>query len=73
MTRLPYELVKPLGCPIEHLEFSLWFLKETRLILRSDNNSFEITSKGVEAFEADESNYARKQHLKLPAPAQATA
>ncbi len=67
------EFVELLGCPIEHLEFSLWFLKETKLILRSDNNSFEITSQGVEAFEADESNYARKQHLKLPAPAQATA
>jgi hypothetical protein len=67
------EFTELLGCPIEHLEFSLWFLKETKLILRSDNNSFEITSHGVEAFEADESNYSRKQHLKLPAPAQATA
>jgi hypothetical protein len=67
------EFAELLGCPIEHLEFSLWFLKETRLILRSDNNCFEITSQGVEAFEADESAYSRKQHLKLPAPAHATA
>jgi hypothetical protein len=67
------EFSELLGCPIEHLEFSLWFLKETKQILRADNNSFEITCQGVEAFEADESNYSRKQHLKLPAPAQATA
>lgn len=67
------EFAELLGCPIEHLEFSLWFLKETKLILRSDNNSFEITSHGVEAFEAEESSYSRKQHLRLPAPVQATA
>lgn len=62
-----------LGCPIEHLEFSLWYMREIKQIMRSDNNQFEITSHGVEAFEADEASYSRKQHLKLPAPAQATA
>jgi hypothetical protein len=67
------EFVELLGCPAEHLEFSLWFLRETKLILRADNNQFLITVQGVEAFESDESNYARKQHLKLPAPASASA
>jgi hypothetical protein len=67
------EFVELLGCPAEHLEFSIWFLRETKQIVRGDNNQFEITSHGVEAFEADESNYGRKQHLKLPAPAQASA
>lgn len=67
------ELQDLLGCPIEHLEFSLWFLKESKQITRADNNQFEITYQGVEAFEAEESNYGRKQHLKLPAPAHATA
>jgi curved DNA-binding protein CbpA len=67
------DLQELLGCPMEHLEFSLWFLKESRQIARADNNQFEITYHGVEAFEADESSYGRKQHLKLPAPAQATA
>lgn len=65
------EFVELLGCPAEHLEFSLWFLRETKLILRADNNQFEITSQGVEAFESDESSYAKKQHLKLPAAASA--
>ena len=63
------EFVELLGCPAEHLEFSLWFLRETKLILRGDNNLFEITSQGVEAFESDEANYAKKPHLKLPARA----
>lgn len=67
------DLQELLGCPIEHLEFSLWFLKESKQIVRADNNQFEITWHGVEAFEAEESSYGRKQHLKLPAPAQASA
>lgn len=67
------DFVEMLGCPSEHLEFSLWFLRETKLITRADNNQFEITSSGVEAFEREESTYARKPHLKLPAPAMASA
>jgi hypothetical protein len=60
-----------LGCPIEHLEFSLWFLRESKLLTRSDNNQFEITIQGVEAFEAGEANYGKKMPLTLPAPASA--
>jgi DnaJ domain len=63
------DFVEMLACPLEHLEFSLWFLRENRLIVRSDNNTFEITSRGVEAFEAEESHHAKKPVLKLPAPA----
>ena len=59
-----------LGCPMEHLEFSLWFLRERKFIVRADNNQFEITCSGVEAFEADEANYSKKAPLTLPAPAQ---
>lgn len=66
------EFAELLGCPIEHLEFALWFLKETRLIVRTDNNQFEITSQGVQEFEMEESAYAKKPHLRLPA-AQASA
>jgi curved DNA-binding protein CbpA len=43
-----------LGCPREHLEFSLWFLRESKWIKRSDNNRFEITCQGVIVAEADE-------------------
>ena len=62
------DLSEMLGCPIEHLEFSFWFLRESKLIQRiSDNHQYEITCKGVEAFESEESNYFSKAHLTLPA------
>jgi len=58
-----------LGCPLEHLEFSLWFLRENKLINRSDNNHFEITWQGVAAFETEETTFGRKTLVQLPAPA----
>jgi DnaJ domain len=67
------EFAEMLGCPMEHLEFSLWFMRETKLIQRSDNNQFEITSHGVETFETEEANYFKQSHLTLPAAAEATA
>jgi hypothetical protein len=67
------EFAEMLGCPLEHLEFSLWFLRDTRMIQRSDNNRFEITSLGVQAFEAQESNYSRRTVLPLPAAAEPLA
>ncbi len=63
------DFAEMLGCPIEHLEFALWFLREQRCIVRSDSNRFEITCHGVEAFEAEQSTYAKKQLVALPAPA----
>jgi uncharacterized protein YbaR (Trm112 family) len=65
------ELSDMLGCPAEHLDFSYWFLREQKLINRADNNQYEITWQGVEAFEASEANFGKKQPLTLPAPAQA--
>ncbi len=67
------DFVEMLGCPIEHLEFSLWYLRETRLIHRTDNNHFEITHLGVEAFEGTESTYSKRSNLPLPAPARMPA
>ena len=66
------EFVEMLGCPAEHLEFSLWFLRDTKLITRGDNNSFEITSVGVTTFEAEESSYGKKPVLTLPAASKLT-
>ena len=63
------DFVEMLGCPLEHLEFSLWFLRENKLIIRSDNNHFEITWQGVTAFEAEETTFGRKALVQLPAPA----
>jgi len=43
-----HELEDLLGCPREHLEFSLWYLKENALIVRADNGRYAITVKGVD-------------------------
>ena len=63
------DFVEMLACPLEHLEFALWMLREQRMISRSDNNRFEITWQGVEAFEADQKDYGKKELIALPAPA----
>ena len=49
------ELEDMLGCPREHLEFSLWFLKERSLVTRADNNKYAITWEGAEEIEREES------------------
>ena len=36
-------------CPREHLEFSLWYLKENGLVTRMDNGRFAVTAKGEAA------------------------
>jgi hypothetical protein len=64
------DFAEMLACPLEHLEFALWMLREQRLIYRSDSNHFEITWQGVQAFEAEQSDFAKKPLIALPAPAQ---
>jgi len=49
-----HELEHMLGCPREHLEFSLWYLKENGLIVRTDNGRFAATVKGVDWAEQQE-------------------
>jgi curved DNA-binding protein CbpA len=44
----PAELEKLLGVPQEHLEFSLWYLIQKRLIARSDSSRLIITVEGVD-------------------------
>ena len=41
-----------LGVPKEHLEFTLWYLKENHCVVRADNAQFTITIKGVDAAES---------------------
>ena len=41
-----------LGVPREHLEFTLWYLKEGQFVARSDNGKHSITLKGVDLTEA---------------------
>jgi curved DNA-binding protein CbpA len=44
----PADLEKMLGVPQEHLEFSLWYLLQKRLIARSDSSRLVITVEGVD-------------------------
>jgi len=45
------ELEDLLSIPKEHLEFTVWYLKESGLVLRTDSNRLLITVKGVDAAE----------------------
>ena len=57
-----------LGCPREHLDFSLWFLRENKWIMRGDNNKFEITCQGVLMAEAAQEGPLKTPLAQLPAP-----
>jgi hypothetical protein len=45
------EVESLLGRPREHLEFSMWFLREKGYIGRTDDSFFMITAGGVEYVE----------------------
>src|SRR5690349_15528679 len=47
------ELEKLIGRPREHLEFTLWYLIQKKLVARSDNSVLLITADGVEYLEAN--------------------
>ena len=49
-----HELEDLLGCPREHLEFSLWYLKENGLVVKMDNGRYAVTAKGVDWAEGEE-------------------
>jgi len=55
-----------LGVPKEHLEFSLWYLKENQCVNRTDNGRHSITVKGVELAESMSAE-RRSEPLILPA------
>lgn len=63
------ELEEMLGCPREHLEFGLWYLRENGCISRSDRGRIEITAKGVDLAENFEQDGHPTGLLGLPAPA----
>lgn len=61
------EFEELLGCPREHLEFSLWYLKEKGWISRTDNGRYQINADGVEQAEAVELTLTKEDRL-LPVP-----
>lgn len=65
-----------LGCPREHMEFTMWYLRKKELVTTASNGRFEITIEGCDAAEkAHEEGLAPKSaRLKeLPAASTATA
>ncbi len=62
------ELEDLLGVPREHLEFSLWYLKEQGQITRTDAGKFSITIKGVDAAEDCQASWQPTSAKLLPAP-----
>jgi DnaJ-domain-containing protein 1 len=62
-----HELEDLLGCPREHLEFSLWYLKENGLVVRMDNGRYAVTAKGVDWAEQEEASERLREDRLLPA------
>jgi curved DNA-binding protein CbpA len=62
-----HELEDLLGCPREHLEFSLWYLKEQGLVAKMDNGRFAVTAKGVDWAEQEEASARLREDRLLPA------
>ena len=68
----PREFEQLLGVPREHLEFSLWYLREQALIARSDNGRFHITVKGVDRAEQSDVAWIREDRLLEGRPSEPT-
>jgi curved DNA-binding protein CbpA len=57
------EFEQLLGVPREHLEFSLWYLRERGLVTRSDSNRYQITADGVDQAEQADVAWTKADHL----------
>ena len=60
------EMEKLIGRPREHLEFTIWFLLQKRLITRDDGSRLTLTVEGAEFLEE---SYQTKQQLRRLNPA----
>ncbi len=56
-----HEFEELLGCPREHLEFTLWYLRENGLVTKFDNGRYGITVKGVD--HTEEGGLRRRRQL----------
>jgi hypothetical protein len=59
------DLESLLGCPREHLDFSLWYLRSKELIASGDNGRYHITAEGVDAFQEAELQQTESGGLRL--------
>lgn len=47
-----FDIEELIGIPRDHLEFTLWYLRERAYLSRTDNNRFQITINGVDYAES---------------------
>lgn len=50
------ELARLVGCPVELIEFHIWYLKEKAWIVRLETGLYAITAAGVDAVESERPN-----------------
>lgn len=70
------ELEDLLGCPREHMEFPMWFLRRKGFVEPGENGRFSITVEGceaAEAYQADGLAPVKPRMKELPAPDDAVA
>jgi len=65
------DLEELIGTPREHLEFTVWFLIQKKLVQRTDNSTLAITADGVEYLE--DHHHAGQQKRLAAQNEQATA
>jgi hypothetical protein len=56
-------LERMVGCPAEHLEFHVWYLREKQFIQRLENGLFSITAHGVDTVIAQDTLSLRRDRL----------
>jgi curved DNA-binding protein CbpA len=57
------QLERMIGCPAEHLEFHVWYLREKQFIQRLENGLFSITAHGVDSVIAQDTLSLRRDRL----------
>ena len=57
------DLEKLTGCPREHLEFTLWYLGQKKLVQRTDQSLLAITADGVDWLEEQRRQAPRARRL----------
>ncbi len=60
----PIELEQLTGRPREHLEFTIWYLSQKKMLSRTDNSSLTITADGVDYVEQNGQSNLQRLRLK---------
>ncbi len=59
----PVQFEHLLDCPVEHLEFHFWYLKEKGWLLRTEDGTLAITADGVDRVQTEHHASATKKLL----------